>query len=282
MKYEWYKKGNELLSEIEGTDLPDSLAAVWYIGQMGLIIRWNGLTICFDPVLNDLTYPGGMTRRNYAPPFEPSCLKNVDYVICSHNHADHINLKTLFFLWESNPDVRIIVPQPECGSLTEGGIPDENVCGALEGQQILLRNGAVLHPVAAAHEEYITDELGNQRNLGYVLQMGDQTLYHAGDTLVTPKLIRDLKPFYPVDIACVPINGVDVKRHEQGIIGNMDCRDAAWFTGQIGAGLTIPLHYDMVMGNEENSLIFAYYMNEFYPGRRYHIMQLGERLICGR
>ncbi len=309
MKYEWYKKGTDLLNEIADTTLPDSMLALWYIGQMGVVVRWKDMTVCFDPVLNDLCGNDGLTQRNYPVPFEPRDFRGLDFVICSHNHADHINPATLLPLIQANPGLRIVVPEPEragltgCGlsgsEFTGCGLPAASLLGARAGEPIPLSRGAVLHPVAAAHETYVTDANGDQRNLGYVLELdaadaspasGSASvsghpsgsalrLYHSGDTVVTPQLIRDVSAFSPIHIACIPVNGLDTERHSRGIIGNMDCRDAAYFASRIGADLTIPLHYDMVMGNEENPLIFAGYMRELYPGRKYHIMQLGERFI---
>ena len=97
--------------------------------------------------------------------------------------------------------------------------------------------------------------------------------------MVTEKMITDVKEQGRVHVACIPVNGADTERHRRGIIGNMDCRDGAFFVEQIGADMVLPMHYDMVKQNEENPLVFAHYMQTLYSGRKYHIMQLGERLI---
>ena len=56
MNYVWYKTGEALLEEIrrEPEAGPGELA-FWYIGQMGLVAKEAGVTVCFDPVLADLT-----------------------------------------------------------------------------------------------------------------------------------------------------------------------------------------------------------------------------------
>ena len=77
----------------------------------------------------------------------------------------------------------------------------------------------------------------------------------------------------------LPINGRDLERNEQDIVGNMNSREACWFASEIKADLTIPLHYDMIGGNEENPLVFADYMERYYPEKKYHIFRLGERYI---
>ena len=51
MSNKWYKKGSELLREIVETSLPKELCSLWYIGQMGMILKWKGIVLCIDPVL---------------------------------------------------------------------------------------------------------------------------------------------------------------------------------------------------------------------------------------
>ena len=279
MEYNWYKKGEALLQEIRNTNPKQEMVAVWYIGQMGIIAKANNVTVCLDPVLNDLCYPDGASRRNYEPPFDGSQLEGIDYVICSHNHADHLNLKTLLPLSQANPKAKFIVPAPETTVLIEGGMSKEAIIGAKQKEAVNLTETVRIYPIAAAHETYVKDENGNQKNLGYVLDLGGVRLYHAGDTVVTEQLIADVKEQGPIHVACIPVNGVDTERHRRGIVGNMDCRDAAFFAEQIEADMVLPMHYDMVKKNGENPLIFAHYMQTLYSGSKYHVMQLGERFI---
>jgi len=169
MNYHWYKEGEALLQEIDHTNLASDALVIWYIGQMGIIVKAGGLTVCMDPVLNDLCDSEGISRRNYMPPFDGTQLKGIDYVFCSHNHADHINLETLLPLHQVNPAAKFIVPDPEVHVLIDGGISEKVVIGAKEKETIKLTEKVQVCPIAAAHETYVTDEQGNQRNLGYVL-----------------------------------------------------------------------------------------------------------------
>lgn len=277
----WYKQGTILQDEIRQTDLPDFLLAVWYIGQMGAVVKWRDTVISFDPVLNDLKNEDGLSRRHYEPPFAPETWMEPDYVIGTHWHADHINLQTLLPMAKNNLQVKFIAPEPEKKKLICGGVTEKRVTGARAGESLQLAKDIFLHPVAASHETYETDSDGNYCNLGYVLECGKIKFYHAGDTIVTEKLIEDVKAFGKIDIACLPINGNDFERRQRKIIGNMDCHDAAFFANQIGADITIPMHYDMVVGNEADPLNFLNYMQEKYPGKKTHIMCLGERMIYG-
>ena len=133
--------------------------------------------------------------------------------------------------------------------------------------------------MAKAHEEYQFDREGCSRTLGYQISLGSRKIFHSGDTIVTRELIQKLQKAQGIDAAMVPINGRDLERNEQDIVGNMNSREACWFASEIKADLTIPLHYDMIGGNEENPLVFADYMERYYPEKKYHIFRLGERYI---
>jgi len=278
MAYTWYKKGHELLAEIKDTKVPEDILACWYIGQMGLAVKYLNTVLYIDPVLNDLTDLNGRSRRNYEIPFLPEEATPVQYVFCTHAHADHLNLNTLIPMHKVNPDLKFIVPVPEVKRLTGAGISRSAVLGASAGKELFLSDGIRVLPVAVAHEEYQTDENGEQYNLGYLVVCNRICLFHSGDCMVTEQLIETLCQVPKIHIACLPINGIDKTRRQRGIIGNIDCRDAAWLAEEIDADLTIPMHYDMVTGNGENPLHFAAYMQELHPGRKYHIMKLGERM----
>lgn len=278
MEYKWYRNGSDLRSEIRNLEVHADSAALWYIGQMGIVLKFHDKIYCLDMVLNDLKDAQGNTRRNYPAPFPPEDFAPVDYVICSHNHADHLNLETLVPLYRSNKNIRFVVPLPLTGLLSAAKIPAENIIGAREKEEINL-SGLRICPIAAAHESYETDDSGNYRCLGYVLSCGKLRLYHAGDTILADKLVRDLKEYCPYDVVMLPINGSDAERRSRGVVGNMSYKDAAWLSAKLDAGLAIPLHYDMIKRNGENPLLFAELMEHSYPGRRYKIMELGEHIV---
>lgn len=276
----WYKKGENLLREIRETALPDSILSCWYIGQMGVILKWKHFVLFLDPVLNDLYRTDGSSRRTYEIPFLPDQVTGVLAVLGTHDHADHINMDTLGPLLKANPLAGVVIPRSVEQSLIQKGLPAANLTGACAGTEIRLTEEIVITPVAAAHERYETDEEGNFLCLGYVIQLGAFRIYHAGDTLVTPDLLETLAVHKPFHMAYVPINGMDEERHQRGIIGNMGCRDAVYLVQRIEADMTIPMHYDMVAGNGENPLMFADCMHQYAPDKKYHIMKLGERFLC--
>jgi L-ascorbate metabolism protein UlaG (beta-lactamase superfamily) len=278
----WYKSGSELLDEIDLSLFEKGSAGIWFIGQHGFIIKLNNKVIYIDPLFNDLLDENGVSKRVFPPPFAPDMPKRADYVFCTHNHDDHLNLATLLPLSLANPEVVFIVPAPHRGLLTAAGISRNRVLGALEGEELSLNAGITVTPLAAAHPDYLQEKTENGSSggylcLGYVIRGGGVTLYHSGDTYVTPRLLDSLKKLAPIDIAMLPINGGDWERGSQDIIGNMSALEAVKLARALQADLTIPAHYDLMAVNSEDPGLFAGYMYRLCPAQRFHIFALGER-----
>jgi L-ascorbate metabolism protein UlaG (beta-lactamase superfamily) len=272
----WYKKGDALLDEI-GASLPGpGMTLLWFLGQHGFIIALEDQVIYIDVILNDFIGRDGKSLRSYPPPFAPDIPQRVDYFLCTHNHGDHLNPDTLIPLAKANPQTKFVLPMPFRHILVNAGIGEDRVLGGREGEDLQLAGGITLSSVAAAHSEYLQDEKGDYLCLGYILRGRTTSIYHAGDTLVTPRLVDTLKARKPIDIAILPINGSDWERTSWNIIGNMNMEDAVKLARAIGTDLVIPAHYDMMAGNSENPALFAAYMYSLCPEKRYHIFALGE------
>lgn len=283
----WYKCGKALLAEIAGSQPRQGEAYIWFTGQHGFIVNLGGLVFYFDVILNNLTDKEGKSWRAYPPPFSPDEIQKVDYVLCSHNHVDHLNLDTLLPLAKANTKASFVVPAHCKHLLTSAGIAGERVLAARTGETINLVQKFSLIPVPAFHTMYIQDEgekdeNGNYTSLGFVLKGEGISIYHSGDTWVTPSLIRSLKDLGSPDIAMLPINGTDWERSEKDYIGNMGVLDAVKLARALSVDLVIPSHYDMMSSNSENPAHFADSMYALCPEKRFHIFALGERFIYRR
>jgi L-ascorbate metabolism protein UlaG (beta-lactamase superfamily) len=283
MKNSWYKQGKSLLEEINNSAPQKNAAYIWYLGQHGFAINIEGKLLYIDVILNALRGKDGKDRRIYPPPFLPDKKQQVDYYLCTHNHGDHLNLDTILPLANANPNTRFIVPAPWVSVLTKAGIEKGHVQGAKSGEGIEAGSITII-PVPAVHTRFIQDEGekdkdGNCRDLGYVIKAGGLSLYHSGDTWITPGLVKTLKQMGPINIAMLPINGTDWERTDNGCIGNVNAMDAVKLAQAIPIDLVIPSHYDMMPNNTENPAYFADCMYRHCPEKRFHICALGERFI---
>ncbi|GLU51306.1 MBL fold metallo-hydrolase [Dyadobacter frigoris] len=76
---------------------------VW-LGHSTFYIRIGGITILTDPVFGDIL----SVKRLSEFPVDIHRLVNLDYILLSHDHRDHLDKKSLNILSKQNPDVRYL------------------------------------------------------------------------------------------------------------------------------------------------------------------------------
>jgi L-ascorbate metabolism protein UlaG (beta-lactamase superfamily) len=131
--------------------------------------------------------------------------------------------------------------------------------------------GFTIHAVPAAHDTIERDEQGRCRFLGYVVEFGNWTIYHSGDTLLYDGMQERLRQ-WKIDVAILPING---RAPERRVAGNLWGREAAQLAKDIGAGIVIPCHYDMFEFNTASPAEFIAECSRLEQS--YRVLQCGER-----
>ena len=249
---------------------------IWWLGQSGFLIQWNGTLALFDPYLSDsLTKKYDGTAKPHVRMSElviaPELLDRIDIVSSSHNHTDHLDAETLNPILKSNPGISFIIPEANrsfvCDRLK---CANDFPVGLNDGKKITVK-GFTYNGVPAAHNTIERDELGQCRFMGFVVQFGKWAIYHSGDTLLYDNIIDILKPF-KIDVAFLPINGND---HKRGVAGNLNAHEAATLGKNIRARLVIPHHYHMFEFNTADPDDFA--RNAENEKQPYQILKLGER-----
>lgn len=243
---------------------------LWWLGQSGFLVQWQGHHLLLDPYLSDsLTKKYAATDKPHIRMTErvidPARLDFIEVVTSSHNHTDHLDAETLGPLLAANPGMRLIAPAANrefvAGRL---GIDWQFPIGIEDGES------ATVGPfrftaVPAAHEE-VTPEYH-----GYVVQFGPWTVYHSGDTLLYGGMADRLRPF-AVDVALLPING---RAPERRVAGNLSGREAAELAKAMGARLVIPCHYEMFTFNTVDPVEFVAAAQDI--GQPYRVLKCGER-----
>ncbi len=115
---------NEIdLSQLESADT--SYLKVTNAGHSSLLIHMDGYRILTDPVYEAKISPMGPTRFNKEIPLDPTELKNIDVVVISHNHYDHLNKYSIKII---HPEVsQFLVPLGVGAQLEKWGVPREKI-----------------------------------------------------------------------------------------------------------------------------------------------------------
>ena len=244
------QKDDALLKDIHQTSSDREAFYLWWLGQSGYLIQWQGHYLLMDPYLSDsLTHKYARTEKPHTRMSElvvdPSRLNFIDVVTSSHNHTDHLDGETLKPLFRVNPNLKLVIPEANREFVAERvEIDHAQPIGLNDGEQVTIV-GFTLHAVPAAHETVERDEAGRCKFLGYVVQFGPYTLYHSGDTLWYDGMVEALASFN-IDIALLPING---RAPERKVAGNLNAEEAVRLAKEINAKLVIPCHYDMFTFN---------------------------------
>lgn len=256
---------------------------IQYIGQVGVILRRNDTAIAIDPYLTDsvdqLTGPPDkFWVRRYGPPVKPETLTDVNLVLITHEHLDHMDPGTLLAIAEASPGCRFGAPKCCISQLEKIGIQPERLKALGVQEAWPFAEDLRIQPIPAWHEERLQDEEGWDEFLGYMLQWDDLSIYHAGDTILTEGLVQALSG-YSVDVGFLPINGRDLFRNRLGVVGNMNALEAADLAAYLKFDTVVPVHFDMYPNNSEGIAAFVERLYQKHLGQKFHIFQPGETFL---
>ena len=150
------------------------------LGHCCLLIEINGIRF--------LTDPGNYTTlQNEA--------KNIDYIVISHEHSDHLHVDSVKTILKNNPEAIIISNDGVGKILTKENLPFTR----LSHGEILDCKGVKIRAFGREHAPIYRDyEL--VENTGYFFA---DKLFYPGDAFTIPNL--------PVDILAFPVTGPWVK-----------------------------------------------------------------------
>jgi L-ascorbate 6-phosphate lactonase len=217
---------------------------VTWLGQAGFRFEAGGRRILVDPFFSE--HEG----RTYPPLPADEFGADVDWVLVTHEHIDHLDPGSLRAVAARSEGLRIVVPAPIAAMAREAAA-DAEVIAVDRGDRIELPGAGAVTVVPAVHAVHPRDGYSDDpRFAGYVLELEGVRFYHAGDTLASAALLEAVTPLM-VDVALLPVNGRTFFRERADLAGNLDPRDAVALATAIGARVLVPIHWDLFEGNTE-------------------------------
>lgn len=250
---------------------------LWWLGQSGFLIQWQGHHLLVDPYLSDaLTKKYAGTNKPHVRMTErvvaPERLNFIDVVTSSHNHTDHLDGETLIPLLKANPNMTAIVSRANLRFAAERlQAPVTRLTSIRVNNEAINIDPFTFHALPSAHESLEQDENGDHLYIGLIIQVGKWTIYHSGDCVLYDGLAERLKK-WKIDIALLPINGRDPAR---GVAGNFSGKEAVRLGKQISAKVVVPCHYEMFEFNTVSPQEFVNASEQ--SGQNYHLLKCGER-----
>jgi L-ascorbate metabolism protein UlaG (beta-lactamase superfamily) len=179
-------------------DDPDAITVSW-IGHATLLIGIRGHWFLTDPMFSERL--AGVMARNVAAAISPSELPPLDAILVSHAHFDHLDMPSLRRL----ADVALLVP-PGVPTFLPMDLPQRPVV-ALGAWQAWSHGDVRITAVPASHGDgrYLLDRWHTRSHTGWVIEVGDRTVYFAGDTGHVPAQAQELAHRFRIDVGLIPV-----------------------------------------------------------------------------
>jgi L-ascorbate 6-phosphate lactonase len=272
------RRGQDLADEIRATQPAPGTLAIWWLGQSGYVIKSRQGTLVVDPYLSEhLTKKYANTNKPHtrmtAAPLRGSDLREIDLVLASHKHSDHLDPETAPAILAASPGAELALPNALVEHAVGLGIERDRLIG-LDLGITLERAGFHVRAIPSAHEGLDTDARGRHLYLGFVIETEGLRLYHSGDGVVYDQLADRLGSSGQFNVFFLPINGRDPAR---GVPGNMSASEAVELASRCKPQFVVPHHYDMFTFNTVPVSVFEAEARRLPEGVNPRVLRCGER-----
>lgn len=167
---------------------------------------------------------------------------DADVVLLTHDHFDHLSIDDLKQIINNNTS---ILSATECVEKL-AGLKVKEISGIKPGEKSIIK-GLTIEAVPAynINKKFHPKSDGK---VGFIIRINEKRIYHAGDADLIPEM-ESVDP----DIALVPVSGTYV----------MTAEEAAKAVNELirPKKVVIPMHYNAVVGTEEDAKKFKKLVN---------------------
>lgn len=161
----------------------------------------------------------------YMDPWKLKSFQPADLILVTHAHHDHFSPEDIRKI--AGPQTVIVCPF-DCA----GKVPGQ-VRAIAAGQSMQV--GDVRIEAVPSYNTNKPNHPKEHGNVGYVVEVSGQRIYHAGDTDAIPEM-ADIR----CDVALLPVGGTYT----------MNAREAAQALAQIRPKTAVPMHWGGIVGSQ--------------------------------
>jgi L-ascorbate metabolism protein UlaG (beta-lactamase superfamily) len=221
--------------------LPDDAAelAVTWFGHASALLEIDGHRVLLDPVWGHRVSPSpiiGPTRL-HEPPMALDELPQVDAVLISHDHYDHLDLPTVRTLLRTQR-APWVVPLGIGEHLRKWGVPDDRIVELdWEGEHRI--GDLALTCTEARHFSGRYFHRDTTLWASWVVSGPRHRVFFGGDTGYTPAFAGIGARLGPFDLTMLPIGAYNDAWHAI----HMDPEEAVRAHGDLGGRVLLPVHW---------------------------------------
>ena len=168
---------------------------------------------------------------------------DADIIFITHSHYDHFSEEDI--LKVKKEETKIVVPEDLYNRSLELGFSEENILVVKPNEEYEINN--IKFKTIPAYNLNKNFHPKTNNWVGYIITLDNIVYYIAGDTDVTEEN-RKVK----CDVAFVPIGGTYT----------MTAKEAATLVNEINPKITVPIHYNCIIGSKEDEKVFKNSVND--------------------
>jgi len=236
--------------KVEKNPIRDNVKlSVLWAGHSSALIQMYDKVILIDPVFNNVI--SGVMTRKYEAAIDLSNVSNIDMILISHAHMDHLSISTLDDLEEKYSAAKLIVPMGaeeflpgydyDIIRLRTGNSAKKNYVG-----QTYEYNGLKVTAVYALHfggrfgmDSYSWNMPGCT---GFIVEYKDLTVFYAGDSVYEENGYKAIGNRFDIDLALVPV-GPCRDCEEDNSFSHIAAAGALKVFDDLKAKNMVPVHY---------------------------------------
>jgi N-acyl-phosphatidylethanolamine-hydrolysing phospholipase D len=182
---------------------------VW-LGHASFLLQGVGASILIDPVFSDYCapLPFASFRRKVKLPCSVSDLPQLDMILLTHSHYDHLDLKTLRAIGD---DTSIVIAEGHARWLRKKGF--KNVQELPWHHGLEMATGIKIMATPAQHFTARTPFDRNRGHwCGFLIEGAMCKLWHTGDSGWCPAFQEIGKRYGPIDFGMIPIGAYNPRQ----------------------------------------------------------------------
>jgi L-ascorbate metabolism protein UlaG (beta-lactamase superfamily) len=220
---------------------PETGLRVTWLGHSTLLIEIDGVRVLTDPVFGPRTSPVTWMgpARWYPPPIPLDELPELDAVLISHDHYDHLDYPTIARM--KDWDTTFVVPLGVGAHLEYWGVPVENIVEMDWWERTRIAElELVCAPARHASGRQVFD-LDSTLWAGYALLGSEHRAFFSGDTGLFPGLHEIGEQLGPFDVTMLEVGAYD-KAWPDWHLGPEQAIEAhQWVRGEV----FVPIHWGL-------------------------------------